>query len=463
MYNYKVPGVEYPKKDESIYFHFRYSILSAEQDLEQIKIITECSLIKNYVISVIEYNESETEKGQHRHVAIELHSKKVLSTVKKSLVKHKYNKHQIYLKSKYKGSTVEELINYTIKSGVYLTNWSLVDKVDNKDESEKEKETKKIEEAKQKKADFIEKLKHMGAGDIKWFFENHPKYIFSAEFQKGIVWAQKDNHKPLKQLRNFYIIDKSGLGKTLGVRFLCHPDQYYLKSKMRDSWEGWFNAKHSDFHLDEVDTPDSVECIGGLEGLKELSAHFSFGAKFMYANRILQVNPERIFITANTHPEFVFAKDKHGKPLHGGTGHIKETIGRRFEIWDVKTFFQAFGIRMEEVGRKKKKKDCVIVFDFKGMQDNNYLPKFEYYNQYNIDTFEEHANYWKKYGEEKYIQWRAYKEGIIQAQKELEDRSEYMNNFVRNIGLIRDVELAEVLEDGIYMDETDIKFNNLEL
>ena len=461
-YLYK-SNVKYPKKDESTYFHFRYSIINEEQDEEQITLIRNCPDIQDYVISIIETSESETDKGPHRHVTFETTKRFTTSSIKKKIVTYKYKKNEYYFKPKYVGATIEQLIAYTIKSGVFISSdWDKVDKIENKDEHDKKQDDKKYKENKQKQADFREKFEHMRLGDLEWFFKNHPKYTLSSEFSKGLIWSQADARTPLKQLRNFYIIDKSGTGKTLGVRFLCDPLKYYLKTKTRDSWEGWCNMLHTDAHIDEVDSIQALECVGGFEMIKELAQHMPCGVKFMYGNRILHIRPQRIWITANTEPLMIFTKDKYGKEIYNASQMVKETLDRRFECWNTQQFFTAFGIKLVEVVKKTKKKSaCVIAFDFQGMAERNYLPKWEYFDEYNIQQFKEHSKIWHKYGEEKYIQWRAYKEGITDHYKKLEQMKNDMNEFVKTIGL--NPETSEVIEEGYgFKTEEDILNGKLE-
>ena len=452
------------KRDESTNFHLRYSIISEEQDEEQIQLIKNCEEIDRYIISVIEHGETlESDeslrfKGAHRHVAIITKSRKSTKSIKSLIIKYKYKKNEIYFKRKYNNTTVTDMIAYIIKNGCFLSNWDeKVDEILGTENALNAQKKAEYEKNKKKAEDFRIKYKHMKEGNFEWFAENDPKYMLSNDFNRGIVWSQDDAKKGLKLLQNFYVVDKAGLGKTSAVIFLCDPVSYYLKSKTRDTFDGWNNFRHSNLHIDELDSQDATECIGGGEGIKEISTHAPFGAKFMYANRTLKIRPKRIFITANTHPEFVFNKDKHGKPV-ANIQNVKDTLKRRFKVIDCRTFHRIFGIKMVEINERRKA--SIICFDFAGMKEYNYTPKWEYFDEYLINKFKEHSEYWKKYGEDKYIQWRAYKEGIIGALKEINEKVKEMNNFISSVLEIK-IENEEEDDKIEYMDPLDMQLNNL--
>ena len=459
-YNYLIPQ-EYPKNNESLYFHLRYSIISEEQDEEQIDLIRNCPDIERYVISIIEHGESENEKGAHRHVAIVCKSKRTLSSLKKKLITFKYNKNQIYFKPKYLGTTITDMVTYIIKNGTFLTNWDdKVDDIENADAAQKRKQLEKYEENKKKDADFREKFKHMKEGNYEWFIENCPKYMLTNDFNRGLVWAQDDAKKNLKVLRNFYIVDKPGTGKSSAVLFVCDPNRYYLKSKSRDTFDGWNNFRHKDLHIDELDTVDSTACIGFIEGLNEMTTHAPFGAKFMYANRTLKIRPERLFITANTKASVAFGKDRHGKPVANSILVAKQ-LERRFGA-ELKAdeFHAYFGLKMVCVDKRRKAN--IICFDFIKIKEEKLIPRFEYFDDYLTKKFEDHLDYWLKYGEERYINWLKHTTGLAAAYKAEDEKVEYMQKLV--LMKLKLSEIEEIGEQGSEfnnIDEFDEKLDNL--
>lgn len=460
-YNYSIPQA-YPKNDESTYFHLRYSIISEEQDEEQIQLIINCEDVERYIISEIENGESEREKGAHRHVAIICKNKRRVSSLKKKLITYKYTKNQIYFKPKYLSTTLTDMITYIIKGGVHLTNWDeKVESILNEDEAKTRDALNKIEENKKKALEFREKFKHMKEGDYEWFVENYPKYMLTNDFNRGLVWCQEDAKKNLKMLKNFYVIDDPGTGKSSAVYFICNPDTFYLKSKTRDTFDGWNNFRHKDVLIDELDTVDSTACVGFIEGLNEMSTHAPFGAKFMYANRTLKIRPNRIFICANTKIEVAFGKDRHGQKI-AKADLPRLQLSRRFKIVNARGFHAIFGIKMVCINEKKKAN--IICFDFEKIQEKSLVPQFEYFDEYLCNKFNNHFDYWLKYGEDKYIDWCAYKEGLKDAYKEEEQLISKMQNLVTEklkLSEIEEVEVDELEDESSIADRySNLRFSN---
>lgn len=404
---------------ESVYFHFRYTIKSDEQDEEQIKKIINCELLEWYAISVIE-NEGSTIKNEHRHVTIKFKNKKTVASAKKSIVTNfKYGKNDIYFKPKYQTSTKEELLKYTLKSGTFKTNapeellkeceLNNIENFNVKTELEKEKK-------RNNKELYKTRFQHIRIGDLEYFYENDPKYLLTAEFNRALVWAQDDNFKKLLMLQNFYIIDKSETGKSSAVYFITDPDALYKKSKSRDTFDGWNNHKHKDMLIDELDSHDALNCIGGIEGIKEFADYYSFTAKFMFANRNLHIRPKRIFITSNTDLSVLLSKDKHGKPIMN-VEIQKEAIKRRFKCVKALEFHRIFGLRLDKTIKR-------IVFDFKGMQEERYKPDFEYFDDYLTNKFQSHLKFWLENGEDQYIAQQAEEQQVNERKRKLKERKQ---------------------------------------
>lgn len=450
FYNRTLANIKYPK--ESLYYHLRYSVLNSEQDEEQLNHIIEHNEIEYYAISIIE-NEDSTVKKPHRHITIKFKNKKTDRTAKNLLIKNPklYNKDDIYCKSKYAGSTLEQILRYTLKCGNYDSNFDddLINSVCGSDRDALIEAKEEIDRKnKREKTDlFRVRFKHIQNGNIIWFFENDPKYILGSEFQRALVWAQKDKIRgkdDILFLQNWFIIDLSGTGKSSAVNFICCPISSYEKNKARDTFDGWNNHLHKNLIIHELDSFDAVMSLGGLEGIKQMGDYSPFSAKFMYANRNLQIRPDKIFITSNTRPGQLFNKDRHGRPIENLETHMN-AFRRRFKIVNCNQFHNTFGLRLD-------KKINRIVFNFEGMKNKTApKPNYEYFDKYLSDKFKNAFEIWKNEGEEFYIKWEKEQQRVNQLDKKIKKRKERM--------LIPELENLFISENII--EETDDTYNNL--
>lgn len=423
-YNRNNPKDKFPK--ESVYYHFRYSVVDTEQDAQQITKITTCQDLEYYVISTIE-NEESDEKTDHRHVTLKFKVKKTHSSAKKLIVSdYKYSKNQIYFQPKYKNSSIEELIRYTLKTGLHKSNAELYLLEEAQlplTELEELKKKTKVDEATKSKELCILRMKKIREGDLSYFWDHDPKYLGNPEFNRLLVWSQKDATEDVLNPKNIIVQDeKTGTGKSSGVFFITDPNARFVKLKTRDTIDGWNNHRHYIFIIDELDTPEALESIGGLEGLKNLGDYSPLTGKFMYVNRDLKYRPQFIFITMNTTIGQLISHNKYGKPRRDIEAQ-KKTIARRFLIVDTKEFHKLFGIRLDQDINR-------IVFDFKGMQEQQYQPNFDYYegNEYLQDKYEKHLDYWLEHGEQKYIAWQRKEQGIDEKLARLKKVNDKMRN-----------------------------------
>lgn len=407
-------------------YHIRYNVINEQQDADQINLIKNNSNVESYVISEIENEEND--KANHRHVTIRLKIKRPESTVRKEMIKYKYKNHEIYCKGKYKNSSLEKLLTYTVKSGIYLDNWDedIYHKIVNRDDYEQKEEQKRIDANKLKIKKLRENLKQIRLGNIDWFLEYEPRYLLSAEFNRALVWAQKDAKDPLTFLQNYYIIGKSRSGKSSAVRFLTEPFRLYTKNKSRDSWDGYFSDIFRYVLIDELDTAEALLSIGGLEGLKLMLDYQPFDVKMMYSNRNLKIRPKMIFICGNTPVKQLFNDDKHGKGRINVKQAIIEPLQNRAHMLTTQEFHNIFGIRLD-------KKINRIVFDFKGMVEKRTLPSFEHFWDELITKFNEHYIYWEQHGEDGYLEWQKEQQGVNKNLAEIKKRRTGMNQVAQQI------------------------------
>lgn len=461
-YNIYDPKAQFPKNEEAIYFHLRYNVIDEEQDAQQIDLIKNHPLVEKYVISEIEHE--GTEKPNHRHVTIELYRKRMSHIIRPELIKYKYASNQIYFKPKMIKSTIDELLTYTLKSGCYDSNWTgeKIDKILNPDRHHELVTQEKIKENKKKVQEFREKFEQLRNGNFDWFFDNHPRYILTAEFQRAIVWSQKDILEALLNSLNLIICDESRTGKSAGVRFITDPNDLYTKNKSRDTWDGYNNVLHKYVLLDEFDSIEALESISGLEGFKLLLDYYPFDAKFMYANRNLKIRPQRVFVCTNSDIFALLSKDKYGKERND-FNKTKIALLNRCLYLNTTNFHQMFGIRLDKSIKR-------IVFDFKGMSEKKYQPYYELFDDYLINKFQTHLDYWTQHGEKEYIKWQRKEQKVDDSLKDKLDKRQKLieknADFFMNTTRVKVTELCRGIErddEGLAYDPDDDEYKLVNL
>lgn len=311
---------------ESKYWHFRINDNSEEQ-LERLKDL-DCEWI---IIGEIEFDETK-HKGNHYHVAIKF---KTSISINPALNRILYNKKLIkdlhyYLEPKYTNSTIEQFVNYCIKSGIQF------EKGTETLNNNKVKTTNKEDLVENKEAFLKERQYRLQIHDLDWFRENDFKFMGSADFQRQLVWAQKDCNDKLTKLDNYFIYGEPCTGKSSSVDFL-YPN-CYRKIKNNDKWDSYCNHKldHKVVYFDEMDDLDTYDlCMGGLEGIKEKCDIYPFNVRQNYGNRQLSIRPTTFIITSNFTPSQIFSQEnRYGKKMNNIEIKL-QAFNRRFKVMHI--------------------------------------------------------------------------------------------------------------------------------
>lgn len=290
---------------DSAYWHFRTNNL----DKDYIKYV--CSLAEHEKVDWIVVGNIETgevEKGDHFHVAI-----KMKMTTRESSMKTLFKLNQkklsfsYYLCTKYSNSTVEQLIKYVVKNGVYFSSKEEeVQQKDNNNEKElKNKDSKEL---------YQERIRRGKANDWQWFQDHDPKWTLSAEYSKlyaKYFRAGADNTvKPITgKLTHYWIYGPSGTGKSSSIEYL-YPNRY-KKIMTNEKWDGYDNTfeGHQVVHIDELNSFNSLEKgMEGLDGLKCKVDRNPFAVRKNYGTDIINIRPKSFIITSNYTPSQLLTK-----------------------------------------------------------------------------------------------------------------------------------------------------------